>query len=137
MRNAGFIAIAFVVAALAAGPAIAKQKSIAGNWTLSTDNLPLKLVMAQKGDAVTGALDYPHGAPFHLTGAFKKDKLTFSGDSTGENFTVHIQAAGSLSADGSLAGTLNAHFVDLNDAHEVVRTRDQVMKWTAVRRNSN
>jgi hypothetical protein len=34
-----------------------------------------------------------------------------------------------------LTGTLNAHFIELNDAHQVVRTRDQVMMWTAVRRN--
>ena len=135
MRKATLIVIALVMAALAAGPADAKQKSIAGNWTLSVESLPLKLVLAQNGRAVTGTMDYPHGTPFRLTGTFKKDKLTFSGDSTGENFTIHIQAASSLNADGSLTGTLNAHFVDLNDAHQVVRTRDQVMMWTAIRHN--
>jgi hypothetical protein len=135
MRKATLIVIAFVMAALAAGLADAKQKSIAGNWTLSVESLPLKLVLAQNGRAVTGTMDYPHGTPFRLTGTFKKDKLTFSGDSTGDNFTVHVQAASSLNADGSLAGTLNAHFIERDDAQKVVRTRDQVMTWTAVRRN--
>ena len=128
-------AIVVAAAVFAAGAVEAKQKTIAGNWTLSVESLPLKLVLAQNGRAVTGTMDYPHGAPFRLTGTFKKDKLTFSGDSTGDNFTVHVQAASSLNADGSLAGTLNAHFIERDDAQKVVRTRDQVMMWTAVRRN--
>ena len=127
-------AIVLAAAVLAAGAVEAEQKTIAGNWTLTTENLPLKLVLAQDGGAVTGTLDYPHGAPFRLTGAFEKDTLTFSGDSTGDNFTIHIQATSALNADGSLTGTINAHFVEMNDAHEVVRTRDQVMMWTAARR---
>jgi hypothetical protein len=133
MKRAALIVIAFAAAALAASPADAKQKSVAGKWTLSVESLPLKLVLAQNGRAVTGTMDYPHGTPFRLTGAFKKDKLTFSGDSTGDNFTVHIQATSALNADGSLAGTINAHFIESNDAHQVVRTRDQVMMWTATR----
>src|SRR5262249_5927060 len=32
-----------------------------------------------------------------------------------------------------MMGTLKAHFVDFNDAHEVVRTRDQEIPWTAAR----
>ena len=132
-RTITAILVAAVV--LAGGAVEAKQKTVAGNWTLTTENLPLKLVLAQKGGAVTGTLDYPHGTPFRLTGAFKKGTLTFSGDSTGDNFTVHLQAKSSLNADGSLTGTINAHFIEMNDAHEVVRTRDQVMMWTAVRRN--
>ena len=126
---------AIVVAAvvLAAGAVEARQKNVAGNWTLTTEKLPLKLVLAQDGQKVTGTLDYPHGAPFRLTGTFKRDTLTFSGDSAGDNFTIHIQSIGSLDAGGSLTGTINAHFVEMNDVHEVVRTRDQVMMWTAAR----
>lgn len=135
MRNAALIVIAFAVAALATSPADAKQKSIAGNWTLSIESLPMRFVLAQKGRAVTGTLDYPHGAPFQLTGAFADGTLTFSGGSNSprENFSVHIEAKGSLKPDGTLEGTLNAHFIESNDAHEVVRTRDQVMMWTATR----
>ena len=134
MRNA-IAALLVAAAVLSAGAVEAKQKTVAGSWTLTTENLPLKLVLAQNGQAVTGTLDYPHGAPFRLTGTFKKDTLAFSGDSTGDNFAVHIQATSVLNADGSLTGTINAHFIEMNDAHEVVRTRDQVMMWTAVRRN--
>jgi hypothetical protein len=128
-------AIVVAAAVFATGAVEAKQKTIAGNWTLSVENLPLKLVLAQYRRAVTGTLDYPHGTPFRLTGAFNKDRLTFSGRFTGDNFTVHIQAASLLNPDGSLTGTLNAHFIELNDADQVVRTKNQVMMWTAVRRN--
>lgn len=111
----------------------AKEKSIAGTWTLSVEHLGLKLVFAQKNKSVTGTLDWPHGDPIKLTGAMSGDALTFSGDSSGENFTVHIDSTGSLKADGTLTGTLKAHFVDFNDAHEIVRQRDQEIPWTAMR----
>jgi hypothetical protein len=126
-------AFVLAVAVVAGGAVEAKQKTIAGNWTLTTEHLPLKMVLAQDHAAVTGTLDYPHGAAFHLTGEFRNNTLTFSGDSAGENFTIHIQSSGVLGADGSLVGAINAHFVEMNDAHEVVRTRDQVMTWTATR----
>jgi hypothetical protein len=74
-----------------------------------------------------------HGDPIKLTGGLADDTLTFSGDSSGENFTIHIDSTGSLKEDGTLAGTLKAHFVDFNDAHQVVRTRDQEIPWTATR----
>ena len=38
-----------------------------------------------------------------------------------------------LQTDGTMRGVLKAHFVDFNDAHEVVRQRDQDIPWTAVR----
>jgi len=124
-----FIAIAvFAVTSINA-----KEKSIAGTWTLSVEHLGLKLVLAQKKTAVTGTLDWPHGDPIKLSGAITGDTLTFSGDSTGENFTVHIDSTGSLKSDDTLAGTLKAHFVDFNDAHEIVRQRNQEIPWTAMR----
>lgn len=137
MRKATPIVIALVMAALAAGSVEAKQKTVAGNWTMSIEALAMRFVLAQKGRVVTGTLDYPHGAPFQLTGAFKDGSLTFSGgsDSPRENFSVQIDAKGSLKPDGSLEGTLKAHFIERDDAQTVVRTRDQVMTWTAVRRN--
>jgi len=135
MRRAISTAILVAVTSLASGSVDAKQKTIAGDWTLSFENIGLRLVLTQKGRAVTGTLDYPHGSAFRLTGAFAAGTLTFSGDSAGQNFTVHIDATGSLNADDSLAGTLNAHFVELDDAHQIVRTKDQqMMMWTAVRR---
>ena len=139
MRRATSIVIAFVIAAplaaaLGAGVLNAKEKSIAGDWTLTVEKrFGLKLELAQKNTTVTGTLDWPHGDPIKLTGALKGDTLTFAGDSSGENFTIHVTSTGSLKADGTMTGTLKALFVDYNDAHEVVRKRDQEIPWTAER----
>lgn len=134
MRRALWLAIVFGVVAVTAGQVEAK-KNVAGTWTLTIENLPMRCALAQKGSAVTGTLDYPHGAPFQLTGAFKNGTLTFSGgsESARESFTVHIDARGALKDDGTLEGTLDAHFLEFNEAHQVVKTRDQKMKWTAAR----
>jgi hypothetical protein len=35
--------------------------------------------------------------------------------------------------DGAMTGVIKAHFVDFNDAREVVRQSDQEISWTAVR----
>lgn len=59
--------------------------------------------------------------------------VTFSGDSSGEHFTVHVDSTGSLKADGTMAGTLKALFVDLKEAHEVVQKHDREIPWTAER----
>ena len=111
----------------------AAETSIAGTWTFSVEHIGLKLVLEQKKDVVTGTLDWPHGDPIKLTGAFTGETLTFSGDSAGENFTIHVDSTGSLKADGTLAGTAKAHFDEFNDAHEVVRVRNQEIPWTATR----
>jgi len=133
MKRAIALTVIVAIAVLGATSVDAKEKSIAGTWTLSVEHLGLKLVFAQKNKQVTGTLDWPHGDPIKLSGAMTGDTLTFSGDSSGENFTVHIDSTGSLKADGTLTGTLKAHFVDFNDAHEIVRKRDQEIPWTAVR----
>jgi hypothetical protein len=125
--------LAVIVIGTSAASLGAKETSIAGTWTFSVEHIGLKLVLEQKKDAVTGTLDWPHGDPVKLTGAFTGDTLTFFGDSTGENFTIHIHATGSRKADGTLSGTLKAHFDEFNDAHEVVRVRNQEIPWTAMR----
>jgi hypothetical protein len=132
MKSA-IIAAAVIAVTLGAGSVDAKAKSVAGTWTLKVEHLGLKLELAQKKSAVSGTLDWPHGDPIKLTGALTGDTLTFRGDSSGENFSVHIDATGTFKADGTIVGTLNAHFVDFNDAHEVVRKRDQEIPWTAER----
>lgn len=124
---------ALVLATLAFASLDAQEESIAGTWTFSVDHFGFKLVLEQKKAAVTGTLDWPHGDPIKLTGAFAGDTLTLFGDTAGENFTLHISATGSRKADGTLAGTLKAHFDEFNDAHEVVRVRNQEMPWTARR----
>ena len=135
MRRALLAAVFVFVAALAASPIEAKQKSIAGDWTLTltAENFPLHLVFTQKGKTLGGTLDYPHGSTFRLTGAFADGKATFSSDSTGQNFTVHLDATGALAADGTLAGTIKLHFVEMDDEHKVLRNRDQELAWTAAR----
>ena len=82
---------------------------------------------------VAGTLDWPHGDPIKLTGAFTGDGLIFFGESAGDNFSIHITATGSRKADGTLAGTLKVHFDEFNDAHEIVRVRNQEIPWTAAR----
>jgi hypothetical protein len=133
MKNAIVAAAVIAVAALGAGSVGAKEQSVTGTWTLTVEHFGLKLELAQKKKAVTGTLDWPHGDPIKLTGAFTGATLTFAGDSGGENFSVHIDSTGTLKADGTMTGTLRARFVDFNDAHEVVRKRDQEIPWTAER----
>jgi hypothetical protein len=122
-----------VVAASAAASLGAKQTSITGTWTLSVERLGVKLVLEEKKGMVAGTLDWPHGDPITLTGAFTDEKLTFFGDAAGDNFSIHITSTGSRKPDGTLAGTLKAHFDEFNDAHQIVRVRNQEIPWTAVR----
>ena len=136
MKKTGITAFVFTVAALVAAaiPVHAQDKSVTGPWTLTVEqHFGLKLELEQKKSAVTGTLDWPHGDPIKLAGGITGDVLTFAGDSGGENFSVHLDSTGTLKADGTMTGTIKAHFVDFNDAHEVVRKRDQEIPWTAAR----
>jgi hypothetical protein len=131
MKHSVIAVLAVVV--LAGGLVHAQGESIAGTWTFSVEQIRVALVLEQKKSAVTGTLDWPHGDPITLTGAFADGTLIFSGDSAGENFTIHIDSTGLRKADGTLAGTAKVHFDEFNDAHEVVRVRNQEIPWTAVR----
>ena len=127
------LAVLVLGATLAVGSVEAKQESIAGAWTFSVEHIGLKLVLEEKKSAITGTLDWPHGDPVKLTGLFAGDTLVFSGDSAGENFTIHLDVTGKRKADGTLAGTVKAHFDEFNDAHTIVRVRNQDIPWTAER----
>lgn len=121
-------------ASLIARPVHARQESLAGTWTFTVEqHFGMKLTLDQKKSVVTGTLDWPHGDPIRLTGLAADDTLVLSGDSTGENFTIHVDATGTRKADGALTGTLKAHFDEFNDAHDVVRVRNQEIPWTAAR----
>jgi len=111
----------------------AKDTSVAGTWTLTIEHFGVKLVLEETKGAVTGTLDWPHGDPIKLTGASAGDTLVCFGEGAGENFTVHLNSNGSRKADGTLAGTLKVHFDEYNDAHEIVRVRNQEIPWTARR----
>ena len=126
------LAVLAFVAALAVG-ADAQQPSITGDWTFSVEHIGLKLSFEEKNSAVTGTLDWPHGDPVKLTGLFANDTLILSGDSAGENFTIHIDVTGKRKTDGTLAGTVKAHFDEFNDVHTIVRVRNQDIPWTAER----
>src|SRR5690242_10918173 len=102
MKYSIFAVLVIAGAALAAGSVEGKQESIAGTWTFSVEHIALKLVLEQKKSAVTGTLDWPHGDPIKLTGMFADDTLALSGDSTGENFTIHIDSTGVRKADDTL-----------------------------------
>jgi hypothetical protein len=132
MKNA--IAAALIAAAtLGAGSVAAKGKSLTGTWTFTVEHFGLKLELLQKKNAVTGTLDWPHGDPIKLTGTLAGDTLSLAGDSGGENFSIHVESTGTLKPDGTMAGTLKAHFVDFNEAHQIVRQHDQDIPWTAER----
>ena len=134
MKHSIFAVLVVAAGSLAVGSVDAKQESISGTWTFTVEqHFGLKLVLDQKKSAVTGTLDWPHGDPIKLTGVFADDLLMMSGDSAGENFTIHVDSTGTRKADGALIGTLKAHFDEFNDAHEIVRTRNQEIPWTAVR----
>ena len=127
------ILAALVIATFATASLGAKETSIAGTWTLSVERLGVTLVLEEQKGAVTGTLDWPHGDPIKLTGAVAGDTLVFFGEGKGENFTMHINSTGVRKADGTLAGTLKVHFDEFNDAHDLVRVRDQDSPWTAPR----
>ena len=133
MKHSLLAVLVVAGATLAAGSVAAQQASVAGDWTFTVEHFGLKLTLDQKKSTVTGTLDWPHGDPIKLTGLFAGDTLVLSGDSTGENFTVHVDSTGTRKADGTLTGTLKAHFDEFNDAHEMARTRNQEIPWTAVR----
>ena len=132
MKRLTIAAVVFAIAALSTRAVNAKGKSVTGTWTLTVEHVGMKLTLRQKKDTITGTLDWPHGDPIKLTGGFSGHTLTFAGDSGGDNFTIQIDSTGRLQADGTMNGVLKAHFVDLNDAHEVVRKIDQEISWTAV-----
>jgi hypothetical protein len=133
MNRLTIAAVVFATATLGTGSVEAKGKSLTGTWTLTVEHVGLKLTLQQKKNTITGTLDWPHGDPIKLTGGFTGDTLTLAGDSSGDNFTIRINSTGRLKADGTMTGVLKAHFVDFNDAHEVIRQRDQESRARAAR----
>src|SRR5262245_1013656 len=124
MKRTIIAAAICAIAALGTGSVEARGKSVSGTWTLKIEQVGLRLELAQQKNVVTGTFDWPHGDAVKLTGTLKGDILTFAGNSGGENFSVRIESTATLKADGTMTGLMKAHFVDLNDVHEVVRTWD-------------
>ena len=83
----------------------AKGGGVAGNWTMSCQGMSMTMVLAQKGKAITGTLQSPHG-PIQVKGEFDKGTLTLSGSLEGGAHALDVSAKGALQKDGTLAGDL-------------------------------
>ena len=129
-----FIAAALIASAVVGAHSVeAQAKSLTGLWTLKVEHIGLKLELTQKNTTINGTLDWPHGDPIKLTGRLAGKTLTFTGDSGGENFTIHVASTGIVKADGTITGSLKARFVDFDDGHKVLSAMDQDIPWTAER----
>ena len=69
-----------VMMAMTSGSLYARQKGVAGTWTMSAADMSLRLVLAQKGRKVTGTLQNPHGGTIPLTGEFARGQLETTGN---------------------------------------------------------
>ena len=116
---AGFAVV--MTLAASASSANAKQKGVAGSWTLSAEGYVLKMVLAQSGKKITGTLQGPHG-PMPLKGQFAKGRITFSGGGPdGIGGREELSATGVLQPDGTLVGALKST-TSGNLAWKAVRT---------------
>jgi len=111
------------------------QSRASGRFTV--EHFGQQLVLDQKDTTVTRHARLGRTAiRSKLKGGLAGDTLTFSGDSSGGEFH-HPHRLDRMLKGGRDAGRhAQAHFVDSNDAHQVVRTRDQEIPWTATPRTS-
>ena len=72
-----------IMIAATATSVCARQKTVAGTWTFSIPEMSLRLVLVQKGKAVTGTLQHPHGGLIQLKGEFSVGQLKLSASSDG------------------------------------------------------
>ena len=119
MRKAFAIFVIVAMMAMTAGSIYAGEKSVAGHWTVSVQDMPLHLVLMQKGKNISGSLENPHGGVIPITGEFAGGQIKFWGKSQGGSVQIELSATGSVKADGSLAGNLTSNVGD--------------MDWSAVR----
>jgi osmotically-inducible protein OsmY len=88
------------------------QQSVAGEWVMSVQGMSLKLVMAQVGEKISGTLESPHGE-IRITGNFSNGKVILSGASP-EPHAVHLTGTATVTADGSLAGSMSVELTEMN-----------------------
>jgi hypothetical protein len=105
--------LGFVFAAILAMSSVAlyAQQSVAGAWTMSVHGMSVSLVLTQDGEKLSGTLETPHGT-IRVVGAFSKGKLTISGSST-EEHPVQFAGTATLSADGSLSGSISVDQMEM------------------------
>jgi hypothetical protein len=119
MRKAFAILVIVAVTTMMTGSIYGKEKSVAGGWTVSVQEMSLHLVLMQKGKSITGTLENPHGGLIPVTGEFARGQIKFRGKSQGGSVEIELSATGNVKADGSLAGNLTSNVGD--------------MEWSAVR----
>jgi hypothetical protein len=119
MRKAFAILFIVLVMTMTSGSVYAKEKSVAGGWTVSVQEMSLHLVLMQKGKNITGTLENPHGGLIPITGEFASGQIKFHGKSQGGSLQIELSATGGVQTDGSLAGNLTSNVGD--------------MEWSAVR----
>ena len=75
MRNAFASLFIAAIMMVTTGSLYAKEKSVAGGWTVSVQEMSLHLVLMQKGKNITGTLENPHGGLIPITGEFARVPL--------------------------------------------------------------
>ena len=116
MLAAGVLAAAVTISAQQAAPPKQDPKAetkapagVAGKWilTLETQNGAMNPTLDLKvdGKKLTGTISGPQG-DVALTGDVAENKLTFSINVQTNNGDMKIDFAGTLKADGTLAGTM-------------------------------
>ena len=106
-----FVGLVLITVLVWSGKPVYAQQSVAGDWTMSIQGMSLRLVMAQKGEKITGTLESPHGE-IRLTGDFTKGKLTLLGAST-EEHPIQFTGTASLTGEGGLAGTISMNQMEV------------------------
>jgi len=106
-----FVGLVVMAVLVWSGRPVYAQQSVAGEWTMAIQGMSLRLVMAQKGEKISGTLESPHGE-IRLTGDFSKGKLTLSGVSA-EEHAIQFNGTALLTAEGGLAGTLSVNQMEL------------------------
>ena len=115
------VGVVLAIAVAAHTGVLAKDKGVAGKWTMTVEGMTLAMVLVQNGNRVTGTLESPHG-PIHLKGEFSKGRLTIAGATDGRDHPLEMSGTGTLQRDGTLVGDLKSTVGD--------------MSWTAVREPS-
>jgi hypothetical protein len=107
------VILGFVFATVLAMSAVLlhAQQSVAGTWTMAVHGMSLQLALTQDGEKISGTLESPHGN-IRLTGEFSKGKLAISGG-TVDGQPVQFAATATLTADGSLAGSLSVNQMEM------------------------
>ena len=110
MRKIVAICGLLITLSIAASALPAKDISLTGKWTMTTDHAPdMHMVLKQTGNKITGTMDGPHG-PMRLSGEVEKENVRLSGQSVGGGEVyIEFTATGTLKSDGTMDGVINSN----------------------------